>query len=54
VAPDLAQCNAWTSENNKVRLQWIPSVPRVLAALIPSQVEAIFMRIRSESIPLDS
>ena len=53
VAPDSTQCTARASENSRVRLQRMPSFSRVLAALIPSQMEAILVRIRSESIELD-
>ena len=51
IAPASAQAIAWWSPKRSVRLQWMPSPSRISAALMPSQVEAILMRIRSRFVP---
>lgn len=51
-APASAAAMAWTSENMRVRLVLMPYLLcRISAALIPSQVEAILIRMRSLEIP---
>ncbi len=53
-APASAPAMACTSENISVRLQLMPcSFCRMRAAWIPSQVEAILMRMRDLSMPTD-
>ena len=42
---------AWGSENSSVRLQSMPSFWRISAARMPSQVEAILIRMRSRPMP---
>jgi len=55
VTPASAQATAWAKPNKRVRLQWIPSSrSSSRAAWIPSQVEAILMRILSRLMPTDS
>lgn len=49
-----AAAMAWTRENMRVKLQLTPSFWRISAALMPSQVEAILIRIRSLEIPMES
>jgi len=44
VAPTSAHATAWHILNNNVILQWMPSFSRISAALIPSQVLAIFIK----------
>ena len=54
VTPASAQATAWPNPNKRVKLQWIPSsFSNSLAAWIPSQVEAILIKILSFSIPTD-
>jgi hypothetical protein len=53
-APASAPATAWTFENRRVRLQLILwSRCRIRAAWIPSQVDAILIRMRDLSIPID-
>ncbi len=49
-----AQAMAWWRPKSRVRLQWMPSCSRFSAALMPSQVEAILMRMRSRPMPASS
>jgi hypothetical protein len=55
VTPASAQATAWPKPNSRVRLQLIPSsLSSSLAAWIPSQVDAILIRIRSFLMPIES
>ena len=47
----LAQVTAWQKLKSKVKLHLIPSFSKISAALIPSQVAAILIKILSFSIP---
>ena len=51
VTPASAQATAWAKLNSRVRLQWMPSFSSTSAARMPSQVEAILIRMRSRSMP---
>ena len=42
---------AWGSEKSSVKLQLMPSRCKISAALMPSQVEAILIKMRSLAIP---
>ena len=54
VTPASAHATAWAKPKSRVRLQWMASSrSSSLAAWIPSQVEAILMRMRSLGIPTD-
>ena len=46
-----AQATAWAREKRRVRLQVMPEDWRISAAFMPSQVEAIFTRMRDLSTP---
>ena len=54
VTPASAQATACGKLNSSVRLQWMPSFCSFSAALMPSQVEAILIRIRSRLMPASS
>ena len=50
----IGAATAWTSENRSVRLQSMPSRCSTSAARMPSQVEAILIRMRSRPTPRSS
>jgi len=49
--PPSAQATAWAKEKSRVRLQLMPSFWSCSAALMPSHVDAILMRMRSRPMP---